>query len=488
MSVTDAPPSLHNLDAEQAVLGALLVDNSLIERVIDALAPDRFFDPVHGQIWGWLVDRYSVGALADGITLRDSFANNEGLKAIGGAGYIAELVDAQGAPAAIAEYARMISDMALRRDLAAAGEAIRAEALKADGLDAGSGVLEAAQARLMGLEPGHQHRAVSAGEAIRTALEEALTASRSGVAPGLSTGLVDLDLQMGRLRAGGVTVIAGRPGMGKSAVGLSIAKAVALAGQGVFYLTPEMDAAEHGFRLAADLAHQAGEPIAYQRLQQGQASEAQVQAVRKYANLVSDLPILFDDRGDLPFNAIAGRIRSGRRAIKQRFGRELALVIIDHIGLIQPPNLKGGGRNKVEELSFVTGALKRLARVMDIHIIEVCQLNRAVESREDKRPTLADLRDSGSIEQDANNVLLIYRDEYYAEAALERVKAAGGDLQDAKVRREAARDRIEIDCAKVRGGRRGRVHAKFYAPFSALRPADHTNPDDDPPELFRHVD
>jgi replicative DNA helicase len=488
MSMTDAPPSLHNLDAEQAVLGALLVDNSLIERVIDTLAPDRFHDPVHGQIWSWILERHACGALADGITLRDAFVSHEGLKAIGGALYIAELVDAQGAPAAISDYARLIAELALRRDLAAAADAIRSEAMAADGVDGGTSALDRAQARLLALEPGHQHRAVSAGEAIRTALDEALAASRSGVAPGLSTGLADLDLQMGRLRPGGVTVVAGRPGMGKSAVVLSVTKAVALAGYGAAYLTPEMDASEHGFRLAVDIAHQAGERIPYQRLQQGQANEAQVQAVRRYANIVSDLPILFDDRGDLPFNAIAGRIRSIRRAIKQRFGVELALVVIDHIGLIQPPSLKGGGRNKVEELSFITGALKRLARMMNIHIIEVCQLNRGVESREDKRPTLADLRDSGSIEQDANNVLLIYRDEYYAEAALERVKAAGGDVQDAVVRREAARDRIEIDCAKVRGGRRGRVHAKFYAPYSALRPADHSNPDEDPPELFRHVD
>ena len=465
----------HNLEAEQALIGAVLSDNRILRAIEDVdVRPTAFYDPCHGLIWQLIGDMTRGGHVADAITLHSRLVEREQLKDIGGPSYLAVLVNA-GADASVArDYAGLINDLALRRDMIREAEAIAAEARRIDSSSDGAAkILDAASGKLGALERGSDHRSVSAHEAMIMAVEEAEKVIRDKAPPvGISTGLRYLDANCGLLRPGELVVLAGRPGMGKSALAVEIAYNMSRAGHGVGYFSPEMEAAEHGHRMASSIAYTNHARIPYENISAGKMTTEQLKMLAKCALETRNIPFLVDDRGELPFDRLVMRIRALDRQMVQRFGKRLEVVIIDHLGLMRAPKIGFGG-NRVQEVSEMTAGLKRTARDMNLVVILLSQLNRAVESREDKRPLMNDLRESGSIEQDANKVLLVYREAYYLNKQLQALLAGGrqkteefDDLQD---RLSKVKDKIEVNVAKRRGGKEGLSKLNCYIQYNAIR-------------------
>ncbi len=488
MAALPAPSLPHNLDAEQAILGALLADNRALQRFEHVgLDSDSFYDPVHGRLWSTITDMIKAGRLADGLTLHARLKDDGGLNDIGGAGYLATLIDAAADAAATPDYAALIMDTATRRNLIRLSDDWRTQALAAE--EPGADLVERAAREMAALQTGVSHEATTALGAIQEALAASREASRRGVPPGFPTGWATFDQFNLRIERGKIYVVAGRASMGKSAVALAMAMGVATDPDvprrvGVGILTIEMQAAEHGVRLATQLAWKSGcGTIAYEDVLAGKANGTDMAALERFSALAEKMPILFDDRGSVPFNAIAGRIRSLSRQMKDRHGCDMGVLVIDHLGLVQSPKL-GGGMNRTNEVSYMTAELKRLARDMNIAIIEVCQISRGVEGRENKRPTLADLRESGSIEQDADVVLLVYRDSYYLAQQIHAMKQTGKAESDECLalieRLKRNREEVEINVAKRRGGRTGVLTLRFLLEASVI--ADKPERDDADPQ------
>jgi replicative DNA helicase len=476
----------YNLDAEQSLLGALLQDNKVMHHIEDMdVDSSSFHDPVHGLIWHMIKGMLGQGQLCDPVTIAGRFASDERFKELNGAGYVATLLDAAPDWTATRDYAALILDLAMRRDLIREGEALAASARKIEaGPEGARELLDAAAGRLTALERGSDHRSQSVHDAVSSAVEEALKVMRDKAPPaGHSTGLRALDAKCGLLKPGMLITVAGRPGMGKSAVAVELAYNFGRRQIGVGYFSPEMDASEHGERIASSIAYTNHERIPYENIPNGKMSEAQLKMLGKCSLEARNLPFLVDDRGDLPFDRLTGRIRALDRQMVQRFGKRLEVIIIDHLGLMQAP--KGGfGSNRVQEVSLMTAGLKRIARSMGLIVIVLSQLNRAVESREDKRPLLNDLRESGSIEQDSNQVWLVYREAYYLDKQMEALYAAGKhqmeEYADLRDRRDKVKNVLEIDVAKRRGGKGGRAILACYIQYNALRDpigadTDHNN-------------
>jgi replicative DNA helicase len=474
-------PSLHNLDAEQAVLGALLAFNKALWSIEDmGLRPEQFYDPVHGRLYHVITGMIREGQLADGVTLHNRLQSDEGLKEIGGVKYLMTLLDASCDPAAIRDYVMLILNLSTKREvMRIANEAI-ASVMKPDtALESAAQIVEETARALTALETGSEYRSVSAAEAINEALTAAQNALKENAAPnGLSTGLRKLQLKCGLLKPGMVVTIAGRPGMGKSTVALDICLNMAKqnsgagTGVGIGYLSPEMDASEHGYRMASSIAFSQDIKIPYEEMSDGTLNLEQLRQIAGCAHAAKKLSLVIDDRGIVPFESFGMRARALDRQLRQRFGTPLQVLVIDHLGLIDAP--KGGfGGNRVQDVSAITKMIKQFARSMGIVIIMLSQLNRKVEEREDKRPKLSDLRESGSIEQDSDQVWLLYREAYYLEKDIDALKAAGktssAEYEDLRTRYRAVKDDIEIDVAKRRGGRRGREKLHLYVPYSAVR-------------------
>jgi replicative DNA helicase len=465
----------HNLDAEQSLLGALLQDNKVMQNIEDMdLDAASFYDPMHGVIWHMMKGLIAQGQLCDAVTIAGRIASDDRFKDLNGVQYIATLLDAAPDWTTTRDYAALILDLAMRRDLIREGEALAASARRIEaGPEGARELLDAAAGRLTALERGSDHRSQSILDAVSSAVEEALKVLRDQAPPtGHSTGLRALDAKCGLLKPGMLVTVAGRPGMGKSAVAVELAYSFSKRGIGVGYFSPEMDASEHGERIASSIAYTNHVRIPYENISIGKMSEAQLKMLSKCSLEARNLPFLVDDRGDLPFERLTGRIRALDRQMVQRYGKRLEVVIIDHLGLMQAP--KGGfGSNRVQEVSLMTAGLKRIARSMGLIVIVLSQLNRAVESREDKRPLLNDLRESGSIEQDSNQVWLVYREAYYIEKQMEALYAAGKhqmeEYADLRDRRDKVKDVLEIDVAKRRGGKGGRAILACYIPYNAVR-------------------
>jgi replicative DNA helicase len=461
-----------NLQAEQSVLGALMMDSHRLEDVGDILGKETFHDPVHGAIYDRMVKLRQAGTVVvDGVLLQSEFAGDGSLAAIGGAKYLGELILAACDPYALVTYAELLSDLHTRRKLLALSNSLRDRACAPSSQSLGAATVQWAAGALADLEPEAAYQPVAAMDAMAEAINDAEAARVAGKPAGISTGLPWLDTLHGTLKPGHLIILGGRPGMGKSGVAIEIARKVAAAGVGVGYFSPEMGASEHGERIACALAREAGVMIEYQDVSTGKCSQRQIRELSRFMSLSANWPLLIDDRSRLPFDALAARFKALHRASLKRFNKPVGLFIVDHLGLIAAPSA-GSGRNRVDEISMMTAELKRIAGDMGATILLLAQLNRKLEERPDKRPLLNDLRESGSIEQDANSVILAYREAYYLEKDINRLVAAGtGHSPDAEKARERLRevaDTIELDVAKRRGGRGGRGRFSFEVGYNLL--------------------
>jgi replicative DNA helicase len=473
-ATTAGSPALpQNVEAEAALLGALMIDNRLVEDIQTRLQPHHFFEPLHGRIYESILRLTDRNMIANPVTLRPLFEADEGIKEVGGPAYLAQLTGSGAAVIGARDFAAQIYDLALLRALIGVGRDLVESALDTSEEVAPIAQIERAETELYKVaeEGGAEGKAKSFGEATKLAIEMAERALNSGGhLSGITTGLDSLNGKIGGLHPSDLIIIAGRPGMGKSSLATNIAFAAAQrfqrdaedgiepgkgAGAAVALFSLEMSADQLATRV---LAEQSG--ISSENLRMGKISKQEFRQLARAAGELQSLPLYIDDTPGLTIAALRARARRLKRQ------KGIGMVIIDYLQLLQGTG-RNGNENRVQEISEISRGLKQLAKELDLPVVGLSQLSRAVESREDKRPQLSDLRESGSIEQDADIVLFIYREDYYVASREPKRPAEGDDAKIHEMHEEWARDMnrvyglAELIVAKQRHGATGKVRLKF---------------------------
>lgn len=459
----------HNIEAEQQLLGAILTNNDVYDRIASLVKSEHFFDPVHQRIYERAAARIQKNALASPVTLKPFFEDDDGLRELGGPAYLVRLAGAAISAFAARDYAQMIYDLAVRRELISLGRDIAARAGKVEiESEPREQIVEAEQKLYKLGEQGVTQRGFTSFlKAATDAVNSANAAyQRGGGLAGISTGLVDLDRKLGGLHPSDLLILAGRPSMGKTSLATNIAFNVAKAyrrgrlsdgtegavdGGVVGFFSLEMSAEQ----LAARILSEASE-VPSEQIRRGDMTEQEFRRFVDAAKALESCPLYIDDTPALPISQVAARARR----LKRTHG--LDVLMVDYLQL-----LKGTGRgesNRVQEVSEITQGLKAIAKELDIPVIALSQLSRTVESRDDKRPQLSDLRESGSIEQDADVVMFVYRDEYYHE----RLKPPEDDPRFTEWldKMNRVHGKAEVIIGKQRHGPIGTVELSFEGRFT----------------------
>ena len=463
-----------NIEAEAAFLGAVLIDNRVIEELPVAIRPEHFFEPVHQRIYERVLTLLDRNAVVTPVTLKPYFEADEALKELGGITYLAQLTaDGQGLLAP-RELAQQIYDLALLRELVSVGRTLVEGALDTSEDVAPMERIAQAEADLFKVAEGAStsNEASTFGMATNKALGMIeLAINSGGHISGKTTGLTSINDKVGGLHNSDLIILAGRPGMGKSSLatniafncadrllrdrrdGIDDAKSV---GAGAALFSLEMSADQLATRILAEQA-----AISSEALRMGKISRDDFQKLSFASQRLAELPLYIDDT---PALTIAG-LRTRARRLKRK--HNIGLVVVDYLQLLQ-----GSGRasdNRVNEISEISRGLKTLAKELDLPVIALSQLSRAVEQRDDKRPMLSDLRESGSIEQDADMVWFIYREDYYVAAREPKRPIEGDDVKIHAQHEEwaAEMERVfglaEVIVAKSRHGSTGKVRLHFEA-------------------------
>ena len=459
----------HNIEAEQQLLGAILTNNDVYDRISSTIRAEHFFEPVHQRIFEIAAARIQKNALASPVTLKAFLEDDAGLRELGGPAYLARIAGAALSAYAARDYAQMLYDLAVRRELIGLGRDISAAAAKVDVASEPRDQIIEAEQRLYKLgEQGHAERGFQSFlKAVTDAVNMANAAyQRDGGLAGVSTGLVDIDKKLGGLHRSDLLILAGRPSMGKTALATNIAFNVAKAykrgrrpdgtegtidGGVVGFFSLEMSAEQ----LAARVLSEASE-VPSEQIRRGDMTEAEFRRFVEAAKTLEACPLYIDDTPAIPISQLAARARR----LKRTHG--LDLLVIDYLQLVRPATARD---SRVNEVSEITQGLKAIAKELDIPVMALSQLSRQVENREDKRPQLSDLRESGSIEQDADVVMFVYREEYYKE----REKPGDHDLE-AMAKWQAAMEQVhgkaELVIGKQRHGPIGTVDLSFEGRFT----------------------
>ncbi|MEM7238564.1 MAG: replicative DNA helicase [Pseudomonadota bacterium] len=462
----------HNIEAEQALLGALLLNNDCFDRIDAILQAHHFFDPVHGRIYELAARHIQRGNLASPVSLKPYLADDEGLKELGGPQYLLRLADATISIVSVRDYARSVRDLALRRDLIRIGDEIQERAGMFDpDNEPAEQISEAEQALYTLGETGKYEggfvnfarAATDAANIVNAAFQ------RGGGLAGISSGLAELDYKLGGLRNSDLLILAGRPSMGKTSLATNIAFNIAkrykhgekpdgtkgaVEGGVVGFFSLEMSSEQLANRILAAEAQ-----IKSHELLSGRIEESDFRRFLEVARDLETMKLFIDDTPALPISSLAARARRLKRT------EGLDVMVVDYLQLARPASSKDQGR--VNEVSEITQGLKAIAKELDIPVIALSQLSRQVESRDDKRPQLSDLRESGSIEQDADVVMFVFREEYYHE----RMKPPEDDpkFPEWMERADRLHGRAEIIIGKQRHGPIGTVELHFegkYTKFS----------------------
>ncbi len=461
-----------NIEAEAAFLGAVLIDNRVIEELPVAVRPEHFFEPVHQRIYERVLTLLDRNAVVTPVTLKPYFEADEALKELGGITYLAQLTaDGQGLLAP-RELAQQIYDLALLRELVSVGRTLVEGALDTSEDVAPMDRIAQAEADLFRVAEGASStsEASSFGMATNKALGMIeLAINSGGHISGKTTGFTSINDKCGGLHNSDLIILAGRPGMGKSSLATNIAFNCAdrllrdrrdeiedgkSVGAGVALFSLEMSADQLATRI---LAEQAG--ISSEALRMGKISRDEFQKLSFASQRLAELPLFIDDTPALTIAALRTRARRLKRK------HDIGLVIVDYLQLLQ-----GSGRandNRVNEISEISRGLKTLAKELDLPVIALSQLSRAVEQRDDKRPMLSDLRESGSIEQDADMVWFIYREDYYVASREPKrpVESDDSKTHEAHSAWAAEMERVfglaELIVAKQRHGATGKVRLRF---------------------------
>ncbi len=459
----------HSIEAEQQLLGAILTNNDVFDRIASIIGPQHFYDPVHARIFETSSARIAKNNLASPVTIKAFLEEDEGLKELGGPAYLVNLAGAAISTYAVRDYAQMIYDLAIRRQLIALGHDIAGKAAHMNVDSEPKDQIVEAEQQLYKLS--EQGQTDSGFQSFLRAVTDAVNVAnaayqREGGMAGISTGLIDMDKKLGGLHKSDLLILAGRPSMGKTSLATNLAFNIAKAykrgtlpdgtegsieGGVVGFYSLEMSAEQ----LAARVLSEASE-VPSEQIRRGDLTEGEFRRFVDAAKQLESCPLYIDDTPALPISQLAARARR----LKRTHG--LDVLIVDYLQLV-----RGTGRseNRVNEISEITMGLKAIAKELDIPVIALSQLSRQVENREDKRPQLSDLRESGSIEQDADVVMFVFREEYYVE----REKPSDDRLDEMAAwqeRMERLHGKAEVIIGKQRHGPIGSVELSFEGRFT----------------------
>jgi replicative DNA helicase len=457
------PP--HNVEAEQALLGAILVNNDAFDRVSDFLKADHFSEELHRRIFDVAAQLIRAGKVATPITLK-TFLGEHDLGGVTIPQYLARLAAEATTIINAEDYGRTIHSLAVRRDLILIGEDIVNAAYDAPIAAAPREQIEEAERKLYSIaETGRYDGGFQRfSDALATAVDMAAKAwERDGKLSGIATGLSDLDRMLGGLQSSDLVIIAGRPGMGKTALATNIAFNIAKAyeamlrpdgshetvnGGIVGFFSLEMSAEQLATRIISEQS-----AVASYKIRRGDITEADFSRISDAARDMQTIPFYIDQTGGISIAQLTARARRLKRQ------RGLDLLIVDYLQLLSGSKTRGD--NRVQELTEITTGLKALAKELSVPIVALSQLSRQVENRDDKRPQLSDLRESGSIEQDADVVMFVYREEYYLKN--KQPREGSEEFLTWQSTMEQVHGKAEVIIGKQRHGPTGTVELAFEA-------------------------
>lgn len=458
----------HNEQAEQALLGAVLINNEVLDRISELIRPEQFYFPAHGRIYEACLKLRAQLRVADPVTLKQYFEQDGDLSAVGGAGYLAELAGAIVSVPNIKDYAQTLYDLHIRRQLIGLGEEVVNQAFQPDIDLEPAEQIRAAEEKLYTLanEGNFKKDYESFASVIDRALDAAGKAlNRDTHLTGVTTGLMDMDRLLGGLQPSDLIILAGRPAMGKTALATNMAFNAAAKyaetqgkeGAVVAFFSLEMSSEQLALRILSDQAE-----IPSEKIRRGEMKRSDFPRLVEASQVLRTMPMFVDDTAALSVSAMR------TRAMRLKRQHNLGMIVVDYLQLMQG---SAGSRNenRVQEISEISRGLKMIAKDLDVPVLALSQLSRQVEQREDKRPQLADLRESGSIEQDADVVMFVYRDAYY----ISKQEPKEGTPEHAEW--QAEMDRVhnlaDVIVSKQRHGPTGTAKLHFegaYTRFSNL--------------------
>jgi replicative DNA helicase len=454
-----------NVEAEAVLLGALMVDNRIVEDVQMELRAEHFFEPLHGRIYDAILKLVDRNMVANPVTLKPLMESDSALRELGGPGYLAQLTGSGAAVIGARDFAKQIYELALLRELVGVGRDLVDKALDTSEAIDPKGQIEQAELALYAVaeQGGDTGSMKTFAQATRLAVGMAEKALNSGGhVSGITTGLDGINNRTGGLHPSDLIIVAGRPGMGKSSLATNIAYNAATRymrdladgippeksiGAPVAIFNLEMSADQLATRI---LAEQSG--ISGEKLRMGRINHKEFQDLVRASRELQDLPLFIDDTAGLTIAAM----RTRARRLKRR--HNIGLIVVDYLQLLQGSGK--AGESRVNEISEISRGLKTLAKELMVPVIALSQLSRAVESREDKRPQLSDLRESGSIEQDADMVWFLYRDDYYQMSKEPKIEDAAAYAAWVE-QMERIKGHSELIVAKQRHGATGKVRLFF---------------------------
>src|SRR5882757_3242792 len=456
----------YDVDVEQALLGAILVDNYSLERVSSLLKPEHFYDPLHQRLFDAIERMWAKGHAVTPLTLKSLMEQDAGLAEVGGQAYLVSLARAAPAIPNVKDYARILADLAMRRELIRIGEDIVNTAYEAPIDFAPANQIDEAEKALYRVAEKSRFGEgpigfdVALSQAVQLA-EQAL--ARGGHISGVPSGFTDLDSLLGGLHASDLIIVAGRPGMGKTSLATNMAfhasrlwakdkadQAETKRGAPVLLFSLEMAASQLSARILSEQTE-----IDMRKLRTGRFSDSEWDRFVHTAQVLGDLPLYIDDTGGISIAQIAARARRMKRE------KQIGLIVIDYLQLVEPSRR---AENRVQEISEVTKGLKALAKELNVPIMALSQLSRGVDNRDDKKPVLSDLRESGSIEQDADVVMFVYREEYYLKSR--EPDPSSPDHAKWLEKCERAHRRAELLVEKHRHGATNKIDLQFDDRFT----------------------
>jgi len=452
-----------NIEAEQAVIGSILVSNDIYDEISPLVDSKKFLDPIHIKIYETIEKLINKGLLANPITLKNYFENSEGLKELGGQEYLIKITKFSTSTKQAIDYANIVQEMHIRRELIKISESVFDQANNTEVSSSGEEIIQNAEKSLFDLaERGHFNQSIMKFEsALRQTIDMAKSAFKNeeGIV-GVPTGLTDLDSRLGGLHKQDLVIIAGRPSMGKTALATNIAfhaaKNIEKKGSKstVAFFSLEMSSEQLSTRILSEQSR-----IRSNDIRRGKVSEKEFEQFIETSKNIFDLPLYIDETPAITIAAISNRARR----IKRLFGLEL--IVVDYIQLMRSSGRKE--YNRVQEISEITQGLKALAKELNVPVLALSQLSRQVELRDNKKPQLSDLRESGSIEQDADVVMFVYREAYY----LENKEPTLGSIEHAEWQQKMNEisNLAEIMIGKQRHGPTGNVKVEFEAMYTKFK-------------------
>ena len=458
---TKQPPS--NIEAEQALIGSVLINNDIIDEFSNIVNSSKFFDPIHKKIYEVIEALNAKGMIANPITLKNYFENNNGLNEVGGVDYLIKLTRFSSSLKQAIDYSKIIHEMYVKRELILISGNVTEECHDDELEKTGENIIEDAEKSLFDLaERGNFSQSfLKFNQAIDQTIEMATLAMKNdqGIV-GVPTGLTDLDEKLGGLHKSDLVIIAGRPSMGKTALATNIAYYAAKKIQdngektSVAFFSLEMSSEQLSTRILSEQAR-----IKSNDIRRGKASEEELNRYIETSRNIYDLPLYIDETPAIAISTLSNRARR----IKRLFG--LSLIVVDYIQLMRTSSKRYDGR--VQEISEITQGLKALAKELSVPVLALSQLSRAVEQRDDKLPQLSDLRESGSIEQDADVVMFVYREEYYLEKKMPKL----GSIEHAEWQSKMndVHGLADIIIGKQRHGPTGNIHVEFEGMYTKFK-------------------